>query len=84
MILVDADATRPRFLGLGCRIEGNRVVCQAVAIDEDISSTAISARLISANQDTAVELLAQPVPRTNQLFDRFVEEMHFEIKTVSR
>ncbi len=80
MVLIDADTDRPQFLGLGCRVVGNQVVCSGLALNEDVSGLTLEAIL----GDSKLTVKFPQIPRTDNLYNRFVEEIHLEIKAVSR
>lgn len=84
MILTDAHPETTKLLGLGCRVVGKTVICEGVALNEDISSETLEVKLTSEDGDLYLTVQAQPVPKTDNMYDRWVEEMRFEIKNDSR
>ncbi len=80
MLLLDVRTDQPRFLGLGCRVMGNQIICTGVALNDDVSGETLEAQY----GDNLVTIKAPPIPRTDNLYHRYVEEMAFEIKAVSR
>lgn len=84
MILTDAHPETNKLIGLGCSIVGNAVICEGVALNEDISGEILEVKLTGDDGDMYLTVQAQPVPQTDNLYDRWVEEMRFEIKIDSR
>ena len=84
MILTDAHPETAKLMGLGCRVVGNAIICEGVALNEDISGETLEVKLTGDNGELYLTVKAQPVPKTDNLYDRWVEEMRFEITQDSR